>query len=54
MVYKLMKRIIENGIKNKNLDTVDIKTKLDVYFAFNKITQEEYEELSHMVSTYTA
>ena len=54
MVYKLMKRIIENGIKNKNLDTVDIQTKLDVYFAYDKITQEQYEELSTMVSSYTA
>lgn len=54
MVYKLMKRIIENGIKNGNLDTADIQTKLDVYFAYNKITQEQYEELSTMVAGYKA
>lgn len=54
MVYKLMKRIIENGIKKGNLDTTDIQTKLDVYFAYNKLTQEQYEELSSMVEGYKA
>ena len=41
MVYKLMKRILERG----NYDGVDMQKKLDVYLAFNRITQEQYEEL---------
>lgn len=42
MVYNVMKRIIEKG----NYDPVDMQTKLDVYFAYGRITQEQYEELS--------
>ena len=42
MVYKLMKRILERG----NYDKADMQKKLDTYFAFNRITQEQYEELS--------
>ena len=45
MVYNLMKRIIEKG----NYDPVDMQTKLDVYFAYGRITQEQYEELSGMI-----
>lgn len=45
MVYKLMKRIIEKG----SYDATDMQTKLDVYLAFNRITQEEYEELCGMI-----
>lgn len=36
-----MKRILERG----NYDRVDMQKKLDVYLAFNRITQEQYEEL---------
>lgn len=46
MVYKLMKRIIESG----KYDAVDMQTKLDVYYAYGRITQEEYEELSAMIA----
>lgn len=45
MVYKLVKRIIERG----GYDKTDIQTKLDVYLAFNRISQEEYEELCGMI-----
>ncbi len=41
MLYKLMKRILERG----NYDKADMQKKLDVYLAFNRITQEQYEEL---------
>ena len=42
MVYKLMKRILERG----NYEKADMQKKLDVYMAFSRITQEQYEELS--------
>ncbi len=41
MVYKLMKRILERG----NYEKADMQKKLDVYLAFSRITQEQYEEL---------
>lgn len=50
MVYKLVKRIIERG----SYDRTDIQTKLDVYLAFNRITQKEYEELCGMIAAYEA
>ena len=45
MVYKLMKRILERG----NYERADMQKKLDVYLAFNRITQEQYEELSAFI-----
>lgn len=45
MVYKLMKRIIERGSYYK----ADMQTKLDVYLAFDRVTQEQYEELSALI-----
>lgn len=46
MIYKLIKRIIETG----NYDKTDIQNKLDVYLVFDRITQEQYEELSGMMN----
>lgn len=47
MVYNLMKRIIERG----NYNRTDMQTKLDVYLAFDRITQEQYEELSALIQS---
>jgi len=41
MIYRILKRVIESG----NYDQADLLNKLDVYLAFGRITQEQYEEL---------
>ena len=41
MIYKVLKRIIDRGA----YDPTDIQNKLDVYLAFDRITQEQYDEL---------
>lgn len=46
MTYIVMKKIIENGKTSGNLDIIDTQNKLDVFFANNRITQEQYEELT--------
>ena len=48
MTYKLMKRIIENGIKKGNLDRESTMQKLDVFLMADRITVEEYQELVEM------
>lgn len=52
MAYKAMKSVITNGITNKNLDTTDVKNKLDVFLAGDRITIEQYNELLVMVTAY--
>lgn len=49
MTYKLMKRIIENGIKKSNLDRESTLQKLDVFLMADRITVEEYQELAEMM-----
>lgn len=49
MTYKLMKRIIENGIKKGNLDRESTLQKLDVFLIADRITVEEYQELVEMM-----
>ena len=44
MAYKLMKRIIERG----NFDESDVMDKLDAFLAADRITSEEYTELSKL------
>lgn len=46
--YNLMKRIIERGIEEKNLDYDDVMEKLDTFYAANRIKKEQYTELSTM------
>ena len=46
MVYTLMKRLITAG----RYDADDMKTKLDVYLLYGRITQEQYEELMNMIA----
>lgn len=50
MTYRLMKRIIENGLRNGNLDVEDTLQKLDVFLMANRITVEEYQELVELIN----
>lgn len=43
MLYKVLKRMIERGI------TENITEKLDVFYAADKLTEEEYSELIGMI-----
>ena len=49
MTHKLMKRIIENGIKKGNLDRESTLQKLDVFLMADRINVEEYQELVAMM-----
>lgn len=50
MTYRLMKRIIENGLKNGNLDLEATMLKLDVFLMADRITVEEYQELVELMN----
>ena len=50
MTYKLMKRIIENGLKKGSLDVESTMQKLDVFLLADRITTEEYQELVEMMN----
>ena len=49
MTYKLMKRIIENGLKKGDLDVESNMQKLDVFLMADRITVEEYQELVELI-----
>ena len=49
MTYKLMKRLIENGLKKGNLDREATMQKLDVFLMADRITVEESQELVEMM-----
>ena len=49
MTYKLMKRIIENGLKKGILDVEATMQKLDVFLMADRITIEEYQELVELI-----
>lgn len=44
MLYRTLKRMIERG------NTEGMSDKLDIFFAANKITQEEYTELTELLT----
>lgn len=46
MTYALLKRVIDAG---RYIDA-DMQNKLDVFYTFGRITQEQYEELTSIVS----
>jgi len=50
MTYKLMKRIIETGLKKGNLDIEATMQKLDVFLMADRITVEEYQELVELMN----
>lgn len=43
MLYRTLKRMIERG------NTEGLEAKLDIFFAANKITAEQYQELISML-----
>ena len=43
MLYRTLKRMIERG------QTEGMETKLDIFFAANKLTEEEYTDLVGML-----
>lgn len=43
MLYRTLKRMIERG------QTSGMEEKLDIFFAANKLTEEQYTELSDML-----
>ena len=45
MLYRVIKNVINAG----NYECEDMQLKLDVFLAKNRITVEEYEELSNMI-----
>ncbi len=47
--YKLMKRVIDSGLKRGNLDKEDVMLKLDVFLIGNRISIEEYQELAELM-----
>lgn len=49
MTYKLCKQIITN---KTYISKEDMQLKLDVFFANNRITQEEYEELTNLLDAH--
>lgn len=46
MTYKLCKKMITNG---KYIEQ-DMLKKLDVFYATNRLTDEQYTELVHMIN----
>lgn len=44
MLYRTLKRMIERG------NTTGMAEKLDIFFAADKLTQAEYEELTGMLA----
>lgn len=44
MLYKVLKRMIERG------QTDGIAQKIDIFFAANKLTEEEYAELTRILN----
>ena len=44
MLYRTLKRMIEKGL------TDGISKKIDIFFAANKLTEDEYNELTSMLA----
>ena len=50
MIYTLLKRMITTG----NYEKEDMQNKLDVFFAVNRITEEQYLELTELINSKSA
>ena len=50
MIYTLLKRMIVTG----NYEKDDMQNKLNVFFAVNQITQEQYLELTELINSKQA
>ena len=46
MIYQLLKRMITTG----NYEKDDMQNKLNVFFAVNQITEEQYLELTELIN----
>ena len=47
MIYQLLKRMIVTG----NYEKEDMQNKLDIFFAVNRITEEQYLELTELINS---
>ena len=47
MIYVLLKRMITTG----NYEKEDMQNKLDIFFAVNRITEEQYLELTELINS---
>lgn len=45
MLYRTLKRMIERG------QTDGLETKIDIFFAAGKLTEEEYQDLTAMLKS---
>ena len=50
MIYQLLKRMIVTG----NYEKEDMQNKLDIFFAVNRITDEQYLELTELINSKSA
>ena len=50
MIYQLLKRMITTG----NYEKEDMQNKLDIFFAVNRITEEQYLELTELINSKSA
>ena len=50
MIYPLLKRMITTG----NYEKEDMQNKLDIFFAVNRITEEQYLELTELINSKEA
>ena len=50
MTYIFCKKVIQNGTYGTK---EEIQLKLDVFFLNNRLTQEEYEELTNLLTTHS-
>ena len=48
MLYRICKRLIERG------QTAGMAKKLDIFYAANKLTDEQYAELTEMLAEKTS
>ena len=46
MIYPLLKRMIVTG----NYEKDDMQNKLDIFFTVNRITEEQYLELTELIN----
>ena len=47
MIYALLKRMITTG----NYKKEDMQNKLDIFFSVNRITEEQYLELTKLINS---
>ena len=43
-------KVLQNLIKNKRYSKKDIQDRIDVFMAYNRITEEQYAELMNLIN----